>query len=144
VIGCDDDAGSMMTQLSTSDACLHQYAQDKHLPETSPSGMPSWARAASALTAVIVANDHDVLDLEGVHGILQARHAVHVLVRGQVADVALHKHLAGPQVQDLVGLRMGHRAASAASTLLSVKDICRSTAYEGAMHRLFVPKKHMC
>lgn len=50
-------------------------------------------------------DDHDVLHLEVVHRVLQACHAVQVLVRGQVADVALHKHLAGAQVQNLVSLQ---------------------------------------
>lgn len=43
--------------------------------------------------------------LEHVDRILQAAHAVQVLVGGQVAHVALHKHLAGAQPQQLVGLQ---------------------------------------
>ncbi len=63
------------------------------------------ARAAGQKrTAVVVADHQDVLDLEVVHAVLQARHAVGVLVRGQVADVALHEHLAQAQAQHRVGL----------------------------------------
>ena len=45
-------------------------------------------------STVVVTTDDDVLDLQSIDSILQARHAVHVLVSGQVANIALHEHLA--------------------------------------------------
>ena len=39
--------------------------------------------------AAVVAADDDVLDLEGVDGVLEAGHAVHVAVDREVADVSL-------------------------------------------------------
>ena len=83
--------------------CLQEY-----MPLCSTTLVPKTRnplRKERRRTAVVVADHHDVLHLEVVHGVLYAGHAVHVLVRGQVADVALHKHLARAQVQDLVGLR---------------------------------------
>jgi hypothetical protein len=47
---------------------------------------------------------HPPARLERPDGILEARHGVHVGVQREVADVALHKDLAGREAQDLVGL----------------------------------------
>ena len=45
-----------------------------------------------------------MLDLEAVDCIVQAGHAVEVLVGSQVANIALNKHLAGCKAKDLIGL----------------------------------------
>ncbi len=52
-------------------------------------------------TAVVVTTDEDVFDLEVVHSVLQAGHAVQVLVAHQVAHIALHKHLSRSHVEQL-------------------------------------------
>jgi len=47
-----------------------------------------------------------VLDLEHGDCILQAGHAVQVLMGGQVSNVALHKDLAWRQAKNLIGLQI--------------------------------------
>ena len=60
------------------------------------------------LTAVVVAADEDVFHLEVIHGVLQAGHAVQVLVAHQVAHIALHKHLPRCHVEQLSRLHACH------------------------------------
>ena len=69
-----------------------------------------------ARTAVVVAAHDDVLDLEVVHGVLQAAHAVEVLHADHVAHVAVHKHLPGLQLHDHV--RLDHTETILAHMLL--------------------------
>ena len=53
--------------------------------------------------ATVVAANDDVLDLENVNGELQDGHAVHVGPIHDVGDVAMNKHVAGQEADDLVG-----------------------------------------
>ncbi len=61
--------------------------------------------------AAIVADDHDVLDLQHIHRVLQHRQAVQVRVHHQIGDVAVHEDLTRIEADDLVGR---HAAVGAA------------------------------
>ena len=69
-----------------------------------PAGSGGHGQRALHRAAVVVPAHDDVADLERRDRVLQATHGIHVLVRDQVAHVALHKHLAGAQAHQLVGL----------------------------------------
>ena len=53
--------------------------------------------------AAVVADDHDVLDLEDIDGVLDHRQAVEVGMHHHVGDVAVDEELAGQQVHELIG-----------------------------------------
>ena len=63
-------------------------------------------QGASHGSTVVVATDNDMLDLEDSDSVLQARHAVEVLVRCQVANIAVHENLSRGQSKNLVGLQL--------------------------------------
>ncbi len=84
-------------------ACL----LDVRNPEVGqPRGLARHGQGTSNGTAIVVATDNDVLDLEHGDCILQAGHAVQVLMGGQVSNVALHKDLAWRQAKNLIGLQI--------------------------------------
>ncbi len=79
---------------------------DVRYPEVGQSrGLARHGQGTSNGTAVVVTTDNDVLDLEHGDCILQAGHAVQVLMGGQVSNVALHKDLAWGQTKNLIGLQ---------------------------------------
>jgi hypothetical protein len=53
--------------------------------------------------AAVMADDHDVLDLEHIDGELDHREAVEVGVHHDVGDIAMDEDLARQQADDLVG-----------------------------------------
>ncbi len=80
---------------------------DVRNPEVGQSrGLARHGQGTSHSTAVVVATDNDMLDLEHGDCILQAGHAVQVLVSGQVSNVALHEDLAWRQAKNLIGLQV--------------------------------------
>ena len=75
--------------------------------EAAPLAVDRRAHAAAA----VMADHHDVLDLEHVDRELQHREIIGVLRRGEVRDIAVDEQLAGIEIDDLVG---GHAAVGAA------------------------------
>ena len=71
-----------------------------------PRGLARHGQGTSHSPAVVVATDDDMLDLEHSNCILQASHAVQVLMGGQVSNVALHKDLAWRQAKNLISLQI--------------------------------------
>ena len=61
--------------------------------------------------AAVMPDDHDVLDFQHFHGVLQDRQAVEIAVQDQVGDIAVHEDFAGIEADDLVG---GHARIGAA------------------------------
>ena len=77
--------------------------------------------------AAVMADHHDVLDLEHVDGELQHREIVGVLRRGEIGDVAMDEQLAGVEVDDLVGR---HAAVGAADPQIFRRLLARQPAEE--------------
>ena len=69
-----------------------------------PRGFARHGQCTPDGATVVVPTDNDVLDLEHVDRVLQAGHAVEVLVCGQVSNVALYKDLTRGQAKNLVSL----------------------------------------
>ena len=69
-------------------------------------GLARHGQCTSHSTAVVVATDNDVLDLEHSNCIFQASHAAQVLMGGQVSNVAVHKDLAWRQAKNLISLQI--------------------------------------
>jgi hypothetical protein len=61
--------------------------------------------------ATVMADDHDVFDLEDIDGELDHRQAVEIGVHDDVGDVAVDEQLARQQTDDLVGRHARIRAA---------------------------------
>jgi hypothetical protein len=59
-------------------------------------------RGTDTATAV-VADDHDVLDLQHIDGVLDDRQAVEIGMDDDIGDVAMDEHFARQQADDLVG-----------------------------------------
>jgi hypothetical protein len=79
-------------------------------PDVDQAGALTIAAPPDAAAAV-VADDHDVLDLEDIDGELDHRQAVEVGMDDDVGDVAMHEKLARQQADDLVRRHARIRAA---------------------------------
>ena len=82
--------------------------------------------------AAVMADDHDVLDLQHVDGELQDREVVGVLRRGEVGDVAVHEQLAGIEPDDFVGR---HAAVGAADPEIFGRLLAFQAAEEAGVGR---------
>src|SRR5574343_276901 len=78
------------------------YLLDVVQPEVDDAD-PRLVQGGGDTAAVVVADDHDVLDLQHIDGVLDDRQAIEVGMQYQVGDVAVHKNLARQQADDLVG-----------------------------------------
>ncbi len=77
--------------------------------------------------AAIMADHHDMLDLQHIDGELQHRKIIGVLGRGQIGDIAMDEQLAGIQIDDLIGR---HAAVGAADPEIFRGLLARQPAEE--------------